>query len=197
MKPINWSTPLSYEKQEVLAPGTPNPVIEVEVGRAEVQEVELIRWQKGVERDVEKLRARAFVKLVEEGASPNKAAETLQTDIRTIKRTRGDVEASVQAVLDSHGWMVPDLRKAYVRARQLEILDIAMEGVAADPTDSKLLKVALDATAKIGDDVEVGLYEKRVVPPAPQQLSLPPGLAALVDAVALNPAHERSDEPRD
>lgn len=195
-KAIEWSSPLTLTKKVINAPSNEIPEIGTVLGELGPAEYTVATWDIANQRTVLSLKLKTFTKLVEEeNLTPAKAAEEVGMDLRTIQKTAEKFGAEVQELLNSHGWMTPDVKKAWVRASQTKILDMALEGVAADPTDSKLLKVALEASRAIADDNQVGIYVTKNIPAPPNQmLSLPPGLAALVSAVEVDPAHEQEKE---
>lgn len=193
MRDIEWHSPLTLNKKVINAPSNEIPQIGTVLGKLGPTDYLITLWDRGNQRDCQTMRAKTFVDLVDAGETPAKAAETVKLDLRTIRKTQSKVGEDVQATLDAYGWMPPALKKAWVRAKQVEVVDVASDAVAADPTDSKMLKILLDATRIIGDDTDIAMYNTKVVPAAPQMLALPPGLALLVDNVIVAEEHKEKE----
>ncbi len=177
---LDWSTPLAKEKQMVFGPQDritgPQVVLDNFVGS-----LLFCLWTKTKKRDAMSIKVKKFSELVKEGKSITEAANTVQETPRAIKSARQKFEDKVQQTLDTY-FMPVELKKAWIRAKQTEIVDLSMEAAAADPSDMKALKIALEALKTIGDDVEVGMYQAKLMvapsPPMPPQLA--GGLAQLV-----------------
>jgi hypothetical protein len=132
VREIAWAYPLTRTKSITNAPSNEIPGVEVVLGQIAGAEYAVATWDKGNERSVLSLKLKTFTKLVEEdNLTPAKAAEEIGMDLRTIQKTAEKFGSEVQELLNSHGWMTPDVKKAWTRASQVKILDLALEGVAA------------------------------------------------------------------
>lgn len=196
MKGVIWAGETERIKEVLNAPTNSPPPITIKLGGIGPADYEIATWNLANTRNVMALNVKKFKDLVEEeNLTPNQAAEEVGMDLRTIKKTAENFGIEVQELLDSHGWMSPEVKKQWTRATQVKILDMALEAVKADPKNSKLLKVALEASRAIANDNQIGIYTtKPVALPPNQMLALPPGLAALVSAVEVDPAHEQEKE---
>ena len=128
------------------------------------------------------LKVKKFKELVEAGTPVKHAAEQVKETIKILQlRTKEDFGREVQNTLDAYGWLPPDVKREYTRARLLEIQDMALTAAKADPADPKMLKVALDATRAVADDKDVGIYQPtKVSIPQEQTTPISPVLAALI-----------------
>jgi len=140
-------------------------------------------WKKKVQaRTAMALKVKKFKDLVEGGTPVEKAAEVVrETPASLLKKTREDYGREVQDTLEAYGWLPADVKREFVRAKQLQILDTALKAVAADPTDAKMLKVALDASRTVGEDRDIALFQApKVAAKEALQPAISPVLAALI-----------------
>ena len=129
------------------------------------------------------LKVKKFKELVEGGTPMKQAAAQVHETVTTLqKRTKEDFGREVQDTLEAYGWLPPEIKREYTRAKLMEIQDMAMTAAKADPTDPKMLKVALDATRAVADDKDVGIYQApKIGSINPEQTTpISPALAMLI-----------------
>lgn len=201
MREVKWGNELTVPKLQYNTPAATVSRPKIILGTLGSGTWLFTRWTNKEKRDAISMRVRKFTELVEGGMTPNNAAKELNTSVEAIRKTRDKLGSEVQELIDSHGWMSKDVKREWVRANQVKILDNAMEASAADPTDSKLLKIALEATRLIGEDRDIALYQNKTAPvvlsPALQP-ALPPALQQLLgQGVTVNPDHILEEEQED
>lgn len=140
-------------------------------------------WKKKVQaRTAMALKVKKFKDLVEAGTPVERAAEATHETVKTLlTKTRETYGREVQDTLEAYGWLPTDVKREYVRAKQLQVMDLAFKAVQADPTDAKMLKVALDASRAVGEDRDIALFQApKVAAKEAIQPAISPVLAALI-----------------
>ena len=185
---INWGTPIATPRTWVHAPVSrlPIPADYLKTGGGEVTYQTQI-WKTRTQRKTAMaLKVKKFKELVEGGTPMKQAAAQVHETVVTLqKRTKEDFGREVQDTLDAYGWLPPDIKREYTRARLMEIQDMAMTAAKADPADPKMLKVALDATRAVADDKDIGIYQAPKIGAINPEQTTPinPALLALISGV--------------
>jgi hypothetical protein len=135
------------------------------------------------------LRAKKFKELVDGGKSMQAAADEIKVNIQMIEKAPEKFGRQVKETIETYGFLTSDIKREFVRARQLELLMRVRQEI--DTVEDKrtlpgLLKIEADLLRVIGLDKDVNLFSEPkpaailpvVVTDRPQ---LPPALQQILD----------------
>ena len=181
---ITWGTRLYIERTLEQA-----PVPRVQLAKDYIElggdsgEYQTEIWKKKAQsRTAMALKVKKFKELVEDGVPIKHAAEAVHETIKTLQsKGREAYGKEIQDTLEAYGWVPPDIKREYIRAVQLKILNKALAAAEAAPDDPKMLQLALTASRAVGEDRDVALCESpKLANPQAAQSAISPHLAALI-----------------